>query len=77
MKYNALYRPGVAEPVYCTMRSVPLFVYLMESRSSTYVGVATNPFQRVSSHNRTGPMASGNKSTRRGAPHWTVVLVIG
>jgi hypothetical protein len=59
------------------MRTHPMFVYLMSSGTSPYIGIATNPTRRVFLHNRTNGTSSGLKSTRSGSPHWRLRIVIG
>jgi hypothetical protein len=59
------------------MRCRPLFLYLMVSQNQPYIGISSNPFQRVLSQNRVDGMAPGAKWTRLGAPNWVVDLVIG
>ena len=56
-------------------RKRPMFVYLMSSGSSPFIGLASDPMRRVLSHNRLLP--SGAKATRSGAPDWRVQLIIG
>ncbi|MBL4664428.1 MAG: hypothetical protein JKY23_00475 [Nitrospinaceae bacterium] len=60
-----------------TKRASPMFAYLMSSKQRPYIGLASNPFMRLRCHNREANMPSGAKSTRSGAPHWRMRMVIG
>lgn len=53
------------------------FVYVITSEHRMYVGIASNPFVRVKSHNRTTGYPPGARITKQDAPHWKVKVVLG
>jgi hypothetical protein len=62
------------------MYAVPRFVYLMScvgKEKLSYVGYATDPFQRLRSQNRELGTTGGSKGTRSGAPHWRLEMIVG
>jgi hypothetical protein len=49
----------------------------MASQTMSFVGIASNPFHRLCSHNRIKGYPAGAKSTRSGAPDWKLKVIVG